>query len=320
MPKLTNTKWASLFNRFQVDTENQDATHAVAAADKKITAVFDFCIISVTGDDASNFLESQLTCDITNLKELAGGYAGFCNPKGRLIATPFVIRFAEGFVLLVPEDLSEEFVTRLSRFILRAKVKVIIDDSQLVVGLINRSMPTDNLTRIAAIVDSPIIQMNDTQHIMLCTPDQIESQWGELESQLSVCDEEVWHLETIRNGHVNICNATKEQFIPQMIQLEKYGGVSFTKGCYPGQEIVARTKYLGSVKRKLHHFSSEAITSAGSAILNEDETKVGVVCVVASTNGPLDYKEGLAVIRTDDTRRAHYTTSDMMPIKNLKPV
>jgi folate-binding Fe-S cluster repair protein YgfZ len=141
-----------------------------------------------------------------------------------------VIRLENGFALLVPEDLSEEFATRLSRFILRAKVKVRIDDSQLIVGLINRLTPVGKLTRIAAIIGSPIIRMNDTQQIILCTPEQIESQWSKLKSQLSVCDEEDWHLETIRNGHVNICNATKEQFIPQMIQLEKVGGVSFTKG------------------------------------------------------------------------------------------
>ena len=315
-----NAEWVSLFKRLQVDTEDQSATHAASAANEKITALFNFCIISVSGDDASNFLESQLTSDITNLKKLTGRYAGYCNPKGRLIATPFVIRLENGFALLVPEDLSEEFATRLSRFILRAKVKVRIDDSQLIVGLINRLTPIDKLTRIAAIIGSPIIRMNDTQHIILCTPEQIELQWSKLKSQLSVCDEEDWHLETIRNGHVNICNATKEQFIPQMIQLEKAGGVSFTKGCYPGQEIVARTKYLGSVKRKLHHFSSETTILVGSAILNEDETKVGVVCVVASNNGPLGSSEGLAVIRTDETGRSHYTASDMTPIKNLKPI
>jgi folate-binding protein YgfZ len=126
-----------------------------------------------------------------------------------------------------------------------------------------------------------------------------------------------WELETIRNGIVNIGNATKEQFLPQMINLEKREGVSFTKGCYPGQEIVARTKYLGTVKRKLCSFQSDTWINPGAAILSAEGTTCGVVCHISKNLNSNNVREGLAVIHIDNINDDKLTTAHAVAINSL---
>ncbi|MDA1332258.1 MAG: hypothetical protein O3A65_07245 [Proteobacteria bacterium] len=282
-----------------------------------ITPLVNMSVVSVSGGDATAFLDSQLTSDIKNLTDKKLLRSGYCNPKGRLIATPYVFRNTDSFNLLLPDNLVDEFVSRLSRFILRAKVKITLNEGDAAIGLIAKSRLLP-ITEIDTIVGVQIMSLNATQAILVCPFDSLGLLWGHLTATHLICREDLWRLEAIRNGIVNVNNDTKEHFLPQMINLDKGDGVSFTKGCYPGQEIVARTKYLGSVKRKLYQFKSDTPLHAGMTLLNASGATSGLVCDTAPVGFDNHGYEGLAVIQSEYVNEQHLTSSNLCQIEVLK--
>jgi len=243
--------------------------------------------------------------------------SGYCNPKGRLIATPYVIRNANSFNLLLPNDLVGEFISRISRFILRAKVSINENDALATVGVIAQAGAKISIRELDEL-DNEILEINSRQGFILCPFDSLESFWVKTTQSYLPSQFDYWEIENIRNGIVNIGDATKEQFLPQMINLEKHKGVSFTKGCYPGQEIVARTKYLGSVKRKLCHFRSDSLIDQGTAIFTSEGTPCGIVCHTSRKSKESDNHEGLAVIHINNIDDDKLKTSDSISINAVR--
>lgn len=300
-----------------LDPDNLDTTEKIYAlppdCQSTVTPVFGQSVITVSGVDAETFLDSQLSSDIKNIKSNSLLPAGYCNPKGRLIATLYVIRNENSFNLLLPDDLVDEFIARISRFILRAKVTISENQAVAVIGVIGKIKTEVNPTQS----DDPnekILKINSTQGLILWPSESLALFWRKVTKIYSSSEYERWKLENIRNGIVDVGEATKEQFLPQMINLEKREGVSFSKGCYPGQEIVARTKYLGSVKRKLCSFKSSKLIAQGTTIVNANGVVCGMVCQTASNIHQIDSLEGLAVIHIDNIDGEKLTTSDSIRI------
>jgi tRNA-modifying protein YgfZ len=312
------SKWSDLLGRKNDRIEERGAVAKDPSVGKSmITPLVDISVVHVSGDDATAFLDSQLTSDIKNLADKKLTRSGYCNPKGRLIATPYVFRDGANFKLLLPYNLSSEFILRLSRFILRAKVKLATDEEDATIGFITTE-GMQVLPEINPMAGSHIMPLNSMQAILLCPFDSLEPLWDALTVTHTICGDDLWRLETIRNGIVHITDETKEQFLPQMINLDKGDGVSFTKGCYPGQEIVARTKYLGSVKRKLCQFKSNILLRAGTAILNSSGATSGLVCDSAPSADKVDGYEGLAVVQSEHVHEQHFTTQNSGRIEELK--
>jgi folate-binding protein YgfZ len=195
-------------------------------------------LLAVTGPDARAFLHAQLTNDIEHLPAERSIFAGWCTAKGRLLATMRVIPSAEGFLLQLARDLAPAVAKRLSMFILRSKVKISDESARPQMGVWNVDWQGPDVSWNGADVK---VRVAPQRFLMI----------GPGVSGTCAAREDAWALEEIRAGRPLITAATQDMFVPQMVNLEKIGGVDFQKGCYPGQEIVARAQYRGEVKRRM---------------------------------------------------------------------
>lgn len=217
-------------------------------------------VLSVAGPDARAFLHAQLTNDVEHLGLQAARLAGWCSAKGRLLANFLVVPRADGFLLVVARDLAPAIAKRLTMFVLRAKVKVSDEsDSWAMTGVWGAGAraplaaldlaPGEGLLALAAARDRLAVRIDTDRYVLLTAAGEraaVEAQVGGQEAT-----EDDWSLLEIRSGRALITQATQDQFVPQMVALETIGGVDFKKGCYPGQEVVARAQYRGQLKRRI---------------------------------------------------------------------
>lgn len=243
-----------------------------------ITPLPDWGLILIEGPDAATLLQSQLSNSVLGLKkvnvgEIAQGseatrLAGYCNPKGRLIASAWLALYAEGenlperFALFISKDIAASTAKKLSMYILRSKVIVInASESWEVFGAYSGSNEgiLKNIAKNNLAMEIPSVA-NDGKllHRALIAKPKIEGGY----STLNFASLERWNSLEVLSGIPRIVLATQEQFVPQMINFESVLGVDFKKGCYPGQEIVARSQYRGAVKRRLQlaHTSANPTT------------------------------------------------------------
>lgn len=244
-------------------------------------------LISATGDDAANFLHNQLTNDVEHLGDVDARLAGYCSPKGRLLANLLYWKNKDGIVLQLPREIQAGVQKRLQMFILRAKAKLTdVTDNHAVLGMAGPAVasvlmpwfPTlpvaiygkiesdaGTLIRHPNAFETPRYQWITTAEIAIAA-------WPTLTEVLQATGADAWQLADIDSGVPNITIATQEKFVPQMINFELIGGVNFKKGCYPGQEIVARSQYLGKLKRRMMHASVEAThAEPGTEIFSVDD-------------------------------------------------
>ena len=203
-------------------------------------------VLSVSGAEARDFLHAQLTNDVLHLAPGRVALAGWCSAKGRLLATFLVIPAADGYLLQLARDLAPTVAKRLSMFILRSKVKVEdVSDAWTQDGVwdVEREGP-----EVVWQDGGVSVQVGNRRYLELC-PDAKEK---------PTAAESAWTLQEIKAGRPFISAATQDQFVPQMVNLEKLGGVDFQKGRYPGQEIVARAQYRGQVKRRMVQLQAPA--------------------------------------------------------------
>lgn len=218
-------------------------------------------LLRVSGDDAIAFLHSQFTNDVKALAVGGAQWNGWCTPKGRLLATFVLARDAGGFLLMLPAAFAESFTKRLRMFVLRSKVT--IED-------LSSSMPRFGIWG-GAIPDGSF-QLGEARAIAFgATPAGTAATY------------EDWSLSLIREGIVQVVPGTQEEFVPQMANYELVGGVSFRKGCYPGQEIVARTQYRGILKKRAVRVRSTAPIAPGDSVYSEafGDQSAGTVANVA---------------------------------------
>ncbi len=219
-------------------------------------------VLSVKGDDARDFLHAQLTIDMQSLAGERAALAGWCSAKGRLLATFLVIPAPGGFLLQLARDLAPAVAKRLGMFVLRAKVKIADEsDAWVQYGIWNAGR------------EQPGVRVDEGRFLQLVPAAEPQPEAN--------ADEAHWALQEIRAGRPLITAATQDQFVPQMVNLEKLGAVDFRKGCYPGQEIVARAQYRGQVKRRMVQLRAPA----GVALRPGQEFNGGIV--VDSAGGEL---------------------------------
>jgi tRNA-modifying protein YgfZ len=216
------------------------------------TRLEDWGLIRASGPDARSFLHSQLTQDIEHLQPGQARLAGWCSAKGRLLATFVVWRDGPEDVLLAcSADLLPAALKRLSMFVLRAKCK--LSDA-------SAALPLWGLAGAAAaqaLGDAAGAPAGSAQALgnawLLRLPDAGTQRWlwaGDGLPALPALDPATWRGLEAASGVARIVAATAEQFVPQMINFEQVGGVHFRKGCYPGQEVVARSQFRGTAKRR----------------------------------------------------------------------
>ncbi|HTS22361.1 MAG TPA: folate-binding protein [Casimicrobiaceae bacterium] len=219
-------------------------------------------VLAVTGTDAATFLQGQLTSDVTAMADGATQLSAWCSAKGRVVAD-FLVRRAssERFELLLPSSLLPPIEKRLRMYVLRAKVSI-ADASRGTVRLgiggpaaaacIAASIGVTPALQHSLVIDGGIlITMRGNRFLLLSRPERAPGLWSTLAERARPAGYACWEWLTVRAGVPVVTAATQEAFVPQMLNLDALDAISFGKGCYTGQEIVARTQYLGRLKERL---------------------------------------------------------------------
>ena len=234
-------------------------------------------LLQASGSDARAFLHAQLTNDIEGLAAEQARYAGWCSAKGRLLASFLVVPHADGYLLQLSRDLAPAVAKRLSMFILRSRVKIGDasdawsqfglwgDGAEAALAEFGLAPPEHQL--VVARHENMLAVRVATQRYLLLAPIAERARIGALPGA-SV--ESLWTLEEIRSGRPLITQATQDQFVPQMVNYERFGAVDFQKGCYPGQEIVARAQYRGQVKRRMVRVRTPLPLRPGQHLYSDD--------------------------------------------------
>jgi folate-binding protein YgfZ len=230
----------------------------------------DLGLILINGEDAESFLQNQLSNDISQIGEDRFQFSSYSTAKGRMLAIFQVIRISNGFLLITPLSMVDSLLQRLQMFVIQAKVTLanasghftrfaIHTDNQAVT-----SHPLLPVNEAAVIQTDSIISLQfsslnqQKRYLVLCLSlDEAKSLWNEFGTNLQISQFEAWRLSQIKSGIPTIYPQTSEEFVLQMANLDLLEGVSFKKGCYPGQEIIARMHYLGKLKRRLFLTSFE---------------------------------------------------------------
>lgn len=192
--------------------------------------------IRFNGADAGDFLHNQLSADVLALANGESTFACYCEPRGRVLALMLVSRDGDDIYVVMSAPLAASVATRLRMYVMRAKVDIEVLDNCIVSGVHAGELPPRSPSDVAvvAVPDS-------TDHLVITT--------GETTLTADSAPMKAWKVAELQRGITWLCPETSGQFLPQMLGYDSLGAVNFHKGCYPGQEIVARTHYLGKVKR-----------------------------------------------------------------------
>lgn len=252
---------------------NPSAELQAYAEQAVICPLTQFGLIRFSGEESQAFLQGQLSSDIRALQHDQIQFSSYSTPKGRMQASFYVVRRGDDYLLQIASDIQPAIQKRLSMFILRTKTKASDANTELsLLGLAGqhaRAIMQQVFGQVPAAMQ--VITHNDIQLIglpnehyqILLEPTQALAIWEQIVAAgAKPAGEAVWRLSEIQAGAPWITGATQEEFVPQMANLELIGGVSFTKGCYPGQEIVARTQYLGKLKRRTYRMHVDSPNAA----------------------------------------------------------
>jgi tRNA-modifying protein YgfZ len=217
----------------------------------EFTRLTRYGLLSVSGADAREFLHAQLTNDIQHLAPDRAALAGWCSAKGRLLATFVVVPAGDGFLLQLAKDLVPAVQKRLSMFVLRSKVKIEDASGRQQYGVWDGG--SGEILSVARTPAALSVRFENGRALVITdrAPDG------------TPVEEARWTLEEIRAERPLITAATQDLFVPQMVNYEKLGGIDFQKGCYPGQEVVARAQYRGEVKRRMVRLPAPAGAALG---------------------------------------------------------
>jgi folate-binding protein YgfZ len=259
----------------------------------------DWKAVSVAGPDAQAFLQGQFTNDVVELVEGRVQLSGYCSPKGRLLAN-FALAAVAGneYVLVVPADLATGFVRRLRMFVLRAKV-VIAELESPVIGLHDAAAADNTPAGLMRRRDGvTTIGLPDGRVLAVCAPDRAAAYWDDAARTATPASSAAWDALAIRAGVPVVTAATADRFVPQMLNWELLGGVSFRKGCYTGQEIVARMQYLGRLKERLYRARTSATgVVAGAPIFGREFGDQSCGTIVNAAPSETSGTELLAVLQ-----------------------
>jgi folate-binding protein YgfZ len=311
--------WLQFLTRHgaQVDEQSQEVIGFPAGngkiEDGFISPLSGLGLIQASGEEAAVFLHNQLTNDVEHLGLGETRLAGYCSPKGRLLATFLMWKSADGILLELPRQIQPAVQKRLQMFILRAKVKLAdMAESHVILGIggaqageVMKSHFPQLPTQPHAKVDTDagtLIRVADAfgapRYQWIAPREIAEAAWPGLVAALTPVAPATWRLADIRAGMPQIVQATQEQFVPQMVNFEVVGGVNFKKGCYPGQEIVARSQYLGKLKRRMVLANIDATDAqAGAEVYSSTDPDQPCGMIVNAEHSPAGGSDCLVEIK-----------------------
>lgn len=266
-------------------------------------------VIRFAGEDSEVFLQGQLSCDVREATLVRAQYGSYCTPKGRMLATFLLWRDKEGFCMQLPAELQQGIQKRLNMYVLRSKVRLVDaseervrlgvagEGAEAAIAELGGSAPQEDYA-MEAVGPAMVIRLPGKRFELLVSPDDAPDIWKTVARHCTPVGDQCWEWLNIQAGIPVITARTQEQFVPQMANLELIGGVSFKKGCYPGQEIVARSQYLGKVKRRMYrvHLDASAAPQAGDALFGQGPAEQSGGMIVNAQPSPQGGYDALAVI------------------------
>jgi len=291
--------------------ESGDTTH-----NQTLGLLTDLSLMStleISGGDAMEFLNGQFTSDIKKLPEGTFQYSAWCNPKGRVIAVFIIYRLGQIYFLLIPTDLKARFLKRLQLYVLRSDVILRDRGEDLVtIGIISDaaiqhfSVVPATHGRVTHEGDLTLLGIDNDPPLRLLVTGPVQamkSLWRSLQMQFTGIGGCLWQLRDIKTGIPWIRDTTSEMFLPQELNLDIMGGLSYVKGCFPGQEVISRMHYRGNVKQRLHR--STVLVDTPQAAPGEKlyadgtDSSIGTIIHVAG-----DPRYGYGVLAVADVDKA----------------
>ena len=291
--------------------EEQSAYSSLVLAD-----LSHYALIEASGDDVLEFLQGQLTHDIKLVTDQMSQLSAYCNPKGRILASFRIFKRQDHYFLQLRSNILEATLKRLRMFIMRSKVELVDRSDDLIRMGIAGGNASNELSALFKKLPENADESSTENEITLIklagslpryeahgSYEKIKELWEKLQNEAVAIGENSWNLLTIRAGIPEIVSETVEAFVPQMVNLQAINSLSFTKGCYPGQEVVARMHYLGKLKRRLFigFAKSDFLPISGESIMTSDENDQKVGQIVTASWSKDKTVEFLAVLQIEKT-------------------
>jgi folate-binding protein YgfZ len=336
-----NSIWRSFLQRNDAVIENNCIAH-YGNASTELESTYSntvvmadlshFGLIHFSGEDASTFLQGQLSCDVRKIDHCTAQYGSCCTPKGRMLASFLVWKNSNGYFMQLPIPLLITLEKRLSMYVMRSKVRLNNNSDEYVRIGVAGSRASEAVKKIFGANPDPFLGIINSEHeSIIClaqnrfeiitTLEHAPKLWEHLREYAMPVGRFCWDWLEIKAGIPVITPATQEQFVPQMTNLEAIGGISFQKGCYPGQEIVSRTQFLGKIKRRMYlaNICTKEPISAGDELYSNKKQVCGMVVNAApSPEGGYDV---LAVIQTDSAKNENIYWKDLKgPMLKIMPL
>ena len=240
-------------------------------------------LLAFSGEETAEFLQNQFTNDVRGLHMDGAAWNGYCSPKGRLLSNFLMWKQGAETCLQMSGDIRESVLKRLKMFVLRSKtagrdatderVRLVLAGAGTDSALAAAGLPQPAGNMKTASNDAGLaVRISDGKYVLSIAPETAPAIWTALAKHATPVGTAVWDWLRLSNGIPMITAATQDEFVPQMVNWEALGGVSFQKGCYPGQEIVARTQYLGKLKRRMYlaHVDSNDAPRPGDNLYTPD--------------------------------------------------
>lgn len=313
-----NPDWKDFLVRHAAAIESGVVQHfgdaaAERCATEQATVMCDlgqFGTLRVSGEDAQTFLQNLLSNDIRDVSTTRAQFSSLNSPKGRMLASMLIWRNGDDYLLQLPRDLCEPLRKKLGMYVLRAKVKISDTGNEIVLlGLSGADAQEILRKQFGELPQLPlgfidaeqagILKFSDTCFQISTTAQGAPALWQSLSQHAQPAGSACWDWINVRAGIPVILPQTQEQFVPQMVNFELIGGVSFKKGCYPGQEIVARMQYLGKPKRRMHlaHIDSNEAPQPGDELFSADMESQASGTVVNASPAPGGGYDVLVVVQ-----------------------
>jgi folate-binding protein YgfZ len=309
------------------------AAERAAAADGTIVAdLSQLGVIAFRGEETATFLQGQLTNDVRTLHADSAQWNAYCNPKGRLLGNFLMWRQGEDYCLQLSGDIQPGVQKRLGMFIMRAKVqgrdatdetvRLVVAGTQALAAVTAAMGAVPELAMQAIACEAgQVVRVGADKFVLSVNPERAAAVWQALRESATPVGAPVWDWLRLNAGVPMIVAATQELFVPQMVNLEVIGGVSFQKGCYPGQEIVARSQYLGKLKRRMFLAHVDAEAAPGDSLYSADmegQATGTVVNAAPAPNGGFDVL-AVAQVESANTHTLHLKAADGAAL-SLKPL
>lgn len=244
-----------------------------------MTALPHLSAIRISGSDAAEFLHNQLSADVKGLSSGESTWACYCEPKGRVLALLLVVSFEGGFYVILSSALAQVVADRMKIYVMRSKVEIAVLSKMCVIGF-EEDEGNEGVARFIHAIPIP----HSSRSLALAETNST----AEIDRNMLGA----WQYSELQQGICWLDKLTSGQFLPQMLGFDKLGAVNFKKGCYPGQEIVARTHYLGKIKRhpRLLEMRTDAyVETMGKIRLQANEMTDEAVVVDSKGNDQLGY-------------------------------